>query len=185
MAMQPGQESRRGILRAGAAFPDTAAEGFVAALGAATAAGEAAASPDRRTMTVTTPLMTRWPVEILHNQRNTTIRRIEGVLWQAKTLVRVAAHLGNLVVAKPLFLHQTARRVGAIGGKLPVAVIRVIGVGQRIRVSLDGDAVGHSFSCWASIVSSSRPFAFRCRAARYRKTCRSSIPAARCAGPRE
>ena len=45
---------------------------------------------------------------ILHDQGNAAIGRIEGIIWQTQALIRVATHLGNLIAAKPLVLHQTA-----------------------------------------------------------------------------
>jgi len=51
---------------------------------------------------------------------------------------------GNLIAAKPLVLDQTARGIGAVCGKLLVPIALVIGIGQRICMPLDGDAVGHA-----------------------------------------
>jgi len=80
----------------------------------------------------------------LHDQRNAAIRRIEGIIWQTQALIRVAAHLENLIAAKPLVFDQTARGIGAVCGKLLVPMALVIGIGQRICMPFDGDAVGHA-----------------------------------------
>src|ERR1039458_1054257 len=62
--------------------------------------------------------------DVLHDQRDAAVGRVERGVGLAETLVGKAADLSDLVGAHSIGLHDAAGRVGAGGGKVPVAVPR-------------------------------------------------------------
>ena len=60
----------------------------------------------------------------------------------AQHLVGVAAHLGDLVGAHAVLLHQPARGVGAVGREVPVAVAGVARIRRGVGVALDQQRIG-------------------------------------------
>src|ERR1019366_136225 len=79
--------------------------------------------------------------DVLHDQRDAAVGRVERGVGLAETLVGKAADLSDLVGAHSIGLHDAAGRVGAVGGKFPVAVGGG-GVGLGIGVAFDGEFVG-------------------------------------------
>jgi hypothetical protein len=62
-------------------------------------------------------------VQILHNQRNPPVRRIERIIELAQFLVGETAHLRDLILPDAVQLQQPPRRIRAIGGERPIPVI--------------------------------------------------------------
>src|ERR1039458_5421277 len=79
--------------------------------------------------------------DVLHDQRDAAVGRVERGVGLAETLVGKAADLSDLVGAHSIGLHDAAGPVGAVGGKFPVAVGGG-GVGLGIGVAFDGEFVG-------------------------------------------
>src|SRR5208337_322055 len=83
--------------------------------------------------------------DVLHDDRNAPVRRVQRILSVAQALVRKATHLRDLVAAQSRLLHQSPRRVRPIRREFPVAVAALAAIRFRVRVSLDRNLVG-SFS---------------------------------------
>jgi hypothetical protein len=60
--------------------------------------------------------------DVLHDQRDAAVGRVERGIGLAESLVGKAADLGDLVGADSIGLHDAAGGVGAVGGEFPVAV---------------------------------------------------------------
>ncbi len=90
-------------------------------------------------------LRRRRVILILHQDRDAAVGGIVGIVFHAQELVGVAAHLRHLIGAHAVLLQQSARRVGAVGRELPVAVICVGGVLRGVCVTLDQQLIGQGF----------------------------------------
>src|SRR5579883_786329 len=96
----------------------------------------------RRSMLRFRAALSRWGfLEILDDERDASIRRIEGVRFFSEALIGETANLGDLVQPNAAGLHEAASGVGTIGG-LPIGVGGAFGVGLGISVAFDGNFVG-------------------------------------------
>src|SRR5579883_1412567 len=97
----------------------------------------------RKSMLRIRPALIRWGfLEILDDERDASIRWIEGVRFFSEALIGETPNLGNLVQPNAAGLHEAASGVGTIGGKLPIGVGGAFGVGLGISVAFDGNFVG-------------------------------------------
>src|SRR5712671_7226681 len=76
-----------------------------------------------------------------NDDRDATIARIERICGEMQLRVRKPADRAELAGSQTLALHDAPRRVGAIGGQLPVAVADAAAVGTAVGVALDHDVV--------------------------------------------
>lgn len=53
--------------------------------------------------------------DVLHDNGNAPVSRIERSIWFAKPLIGEAADLDNLIGMNAVRLHNSARRIGAVG----------------------------------------------------------------------
>lgn len=79
---------------------------------------------------------------VLDDKRNPAIGGIKRRVWLAQSLIGEAPYLRDLIGANTAGLHDTARSIGAVRGKLPVAVRGRRRVGLGVGVALDGKLVG-------------------------------------------
>src|SRR5690349_816643 len=81
-------------------------------------------------------------LQVLNNQRNPPVRWILRGIRFTQSLIGESPHLRHLIFPYAVLLHHPPRRVGAVGGKLPVSVGCSGGVLFRIRVTLHCDVIG-------------------------------------------
>src|ERR1700758_1505977 len=79
--------------------------------------------------------------EVMHDDGDAAIRRIERIARNPKLPVRETTHLRDLPDAEACMLHQAARCIRTIGRELPVAITSCVSIGAGIGVTLYRDEV--------------------------------------------
>jgi hypothetical protein len=87
------------------------------------------------------PLPAQTFLQILHNQRNSSVRWVLRRIRLPQPLIRKPAHVCHLVRANSVFLHHPPRRVRPVCGQLPVSVCRSRQILLRVRVALHRNVV--------------------------------------------
>lgn len=80
--------------------------------------------------------------DVLHNDGDAPVSRVERGVWFPETLVGEAANLSDLIGVDSIGLHDAACGIGGVGGEFSIAVGGRWGVRLRIGVPLNGQLVG-------------------------------------------
>ena len=80
--------------------------------------------------------------DVLDDDGDAPVGRVERGVWLPEALVGEAANLRDLIGTNSVGLDDAAGRVGAVGGKFPIAVGGRWGIRLRIGVALNGQLVG-------------------------------------------
>src|ERR1700689_142550 len=62
-------------------------------------------------------------LQLLNDQGNAPVRRIQRIFQIAQSLVGISSNLGYLIPAETVLLHETSRCIGSVGGKFPVPIV--------------------------------------------------------------
>src|SRR5690349_17377821 len=81
-------------------------------------------------------------LDVLHDERDAAVGRVERCFRLAEPLIGEAADLNDLVGAHSIGLHDAASGIGAIGREFPVSISRRRSIGLGIGMAFDGEFVG-------------------------------------------
>src|SRR5258708_1193400 len=80
--------------------------------------------------------------QVLHDQRDSAVRRIKRLVLFSQPLIGKPPHLGDLIFTNTVALHQAPRRVGAIRRPLPIPLIPPCPVRLGVGVPFHRDGIG-------------------------------------------
>src|SRR5579872_5309924 len=83
-------------------------------------------------------------LDVLHDERDVSVGRIERRFRLAESLIGEAADLNDLVGAHSIGLHDAASGIGAIGREFPVPISSRRSIGLGIGMAFDGEFVGQT-----------------------------------------